>query len=125
MIFPGHGSVIIGADQFPSLELDVKILPSFSQHIDESQIIIEHSLLILPSEAENSLILDVVPQIALYFIGVDNFMVGYLLVELGVVVDSEYQRVEDVSTCKCYEVYVLAVSLFLVYAAADHQSTSE
>ena len=125
VVFPGDGLVIIGTDQFPPLELDVKILPSLSQHIDEGQIVIEHSKLIFPSKAKNSLVLDVVPQIALNFVGVDNFMMGYLLVELGVVVDSKYEGIEDISSCEGYKVYVLAVSLFLVYATANHQSASE
>ena len=61
MVFSGTGFIIIGRDEFPLFELDIEVLASFSKNIDEGEIVVESSLLVLASKAEDSFHRDSVP----------------------------------------------------------------
>ena len=56
MFFPGTWLIIVGVDEFPFLELNVKVLSSFSHHIDERKRIIEGSMLVLTTKAEDTFV---------------------------------------------------------------------
>jgi hypothetical protein len=100
-------------------------LANFAQHVNEQQLVIHLSALILPSETENAVQFDLAPQGRVQLVGVHEFMVGDLLEGVGVVVDCENEGVLDVSSPETNEDEVLTEFLLLVDAAADHEGAAE
>ena len=64
MVFSGTRFIVVGRDEFPPFELDIEILTSFSKNIDEGEVVVEGSLLVLASKAEDSFHSDSVSQVA-------------------------------------------------------------
>lgn len=100
-------------------------MADLAQHVDESQIVVEVTVLVLPSKAEHSIHFDLISQVGFDIVGVDYFVVRYFLTRICLVFEVEVERTLDVATCEGDEMEIFGVLLFLVDAATDHQRCAE
>lgn len=94
MIFARARALLIGAKYLPLLELYIQVLANFPKDIDEHQIVIKDSILVLASKANNAVILDLVPIVGFKFICLYDFMSADLFICLSLVPYSEDKRIQ-------------------------------
>lgn len=96
-----------------------------AKHVDEHQVVVEDSVLILPSEANDAVVLDLVSVVGLKLVSLDDLVPADPLVCFCLVADGEDERVEQIAAGEGNKDEVFIKFFLLVDAAADHQRAAE
>ena len=96
-----------------------------AKDVDEHQVVVEDSILILPSKANDAVVLDLVSVVGLKLVSLDNLVPADPFVCFCLVADGEDERVEQIAAGEGNKDEVFIELFLLVDAAADHQRAAE
>ena len=74
MILARARSLLICRKDLPLFELYVEVLAHFSEDVDEHEVIVEDSVFVLASEADDAIVFDLVPIVGLKLVSLDDFV---------------------------------------------------
>lgn len=94
MIFARARTLLIGGQDFPFFELYIKVLAYFPKNVDEHQVVIEYSILILASEANNAIVFHLVPIVGFKLVSLNDLVPADPLICFSLVPHSEDKRIQ-------------------------------
>lgn len=94
MIFARARPLLICRKDLPLFELYVEVLAHFSEDVDEHEVIVEDSVLILASEANDAVVFNLVPVVGLKLVGLDDLMPADPFVRLSLIANGEDERIQ-------------------------------
>ena len=96
-----------------------------AKDVDEHQVVVEDSVLILPSKANDAVVLDLVSVVGLKLVSLDDLVPADPFICFCLVADGEDERVEQIAAGEGNKDEVFIELFLLVDAAADHQRAAE
>lgn len=94
MILARARSLLICRKDLPLFELYVEVLAHFAKHVDEHEVIIEDSVFVLASEANDAIVFDLVSIVRLKLISLDDFVSADSFIRFSLISNGENEWIQ-------------------------------